>query len=510
MTRALTKRERLQAGANPVVKPFEIPSCYDGWNTRDSFDAMAPTDAVLLDNWYPNVGGVTLRNGFIRYASGVSGGAVQTLAEYEAATRNTFLAAAGGSIYDITGSVVTVLRSGFGSSIWQTVNFLSRTFFFNGVDTAQVYDGSTVADAAFTGVTLSTLVGGVIYQQRLYTWQKNSTGFWFAPLNSISGALSFFDLAPFTPRGGNLVAAITMSHDGGNNVQDFIVFMMSSGDVLLYFGNDPSLISAFQILGVYRLAPVVNARAVCNYGAEAFATTLDDHLQLQQELVALKLGQLPPRSKVSGAVQQAVAANASAPGWQALYYPKGRRLIFNIPNTDGTFDQHVCNTASMPSQPWCRFRGMPANCWGLFKGNLYFGSAGGSVFLADTGNMDLAGAIYGDAQQAWNQFDIPLRKRVTAIRPIVQSLGRVNYNFGVGFDYDRIDANIAVPSIDPGPVWDITPWDTSLWAPEVQVNTNWHIAAGTGQSVGFRLRVSGLQPISWLRTDFRMEIGSAL
>ena len=77
--------------------------------------------------------------------------------------------------------------------------------------------------------------------------------------------------------------------------------------------------------------------------------------------MALKLGQLPPRSKVSTAVQNAVRANLTAFGWQALYYPRGRRLIFNIPNPDGTFCQHVQNTA-LQSQPWCRFVNMNAYC----------------------------------------------------------------------------------------------------------------------------------------------------
>ena len=226
------------------------------------------------------------------------------------------LAAASGAIYDISvgGVAGAPLASGFTNDGWQTAAFLSHLFFFNGQDTAQDFNGSTIGNASFTGVTLSTLVGTVIYQNRLFTWQNNSTGFWYAQLNSISGALAFFDLSPFTPHGGNLVAAVTYSHDGGNGVLDFVCFITSSGDCLIYYGNDPADVNNWQLIGIYRISPPVSPRAVCNYGAEAFLTTFDDHVPLQQQLVALKDGALPPRSKVSSAVQQAVISNLSAFG----------------------------------------------------------------------------------------------------------------------------------------------------------------------------------------------------
>src|SRR6185437_6624641 len=51
---------------------------------------------------------------------------------------------------------------------------------------------------------------------------------------------------------------------------------------------------------------------------------------------------------------------------------------FNIPNPDGTFDQHVMNTGNV-NLPWCRFVNMNAICFGLFENNLYFGDALGNV-----------------------------------------------------------------------------------------------------------------------------------
>jgi hypothetical protein len=501
MPRRLSRQERIQLGARQVaVAPPSVPSPIKGWNTRDALTAMDPLDAVQLDNWYPDTTGLNLRNGYVSYATGMGSSPVKTLAEYNAGATRKFLAASGGKIYDISagGAVGAALASGFSSDAWQTEQFLSKLLFCNGADTMQTFDGTTVAASTFTGVTLSTLVGAKQYQQRLFFWQNNSTGFYFAPLNSISGALSFYDLSPFSPGGGNLVAVATYSHDGGNGVLDFIVFILSSGWALIFYGNDPATLDNWQEIGRYRIAPPVNIRSVVNYGGEAFVTTFDDHIPLSAELQALTQGRLAPRGKISTAVQAAVAANASAFGWQALYYTKGRRLIFNIPNPDGTFSQHVQNMAvSYPdpmaervTSPWCRFVNMNAQTWGLFKDNLFFGGANGTVYQADTGSLDLLGPIHGTAQQAWNTFEQPYRKRLTDVRPIIQSFGQLNYSFSVGFDYASLNITDQVATSAVGSPWDTSPWDTSLWSSEFSVSTLWRGAGGDGVAAGWSISAS--------------------
>src|SRR6185312_7814042 len=432
MPRLMSLAQRLEVAAQPVAKaPPSVPAPIKGWNARDALTAMDPMDAVQLDNWYPDASGVNLRNGYVSYATGLGAGTVKTLAEFNVGATRKFLGACGGDIFDISaaGAVGAALASGFSSDAWQVEQFLQKQFWCNGADTMQVYDGTSFGNSTFSGVTLSTLIGVKQYQQRLFFWQANSTGFYFAPLNAITGALTFYDLSPFSPAGGNLVNVTTYSHDGGNGVLDFIVFILSSGWALIYYGNDPSLATNWQEIGRYRIAPPVNIRAVANYGGEAYVTTYDDHVGLSAELEALKEGRQAPRSKISTAVQAAVAADSTAFGWQALYYTKGRRLIFNIPNANGTFDQHVANTAiSYPDpfadrvvHPWCRFVDMPSACWGLYKDNLFFGASGGIVYQADTGALDVLGAISAVGQQAWNDFGSQYRKRNTDVRPIIQS-----------------------------------------------------------------------------------------
>lgn len=519
MAGVLALADRLRIASPPVAQPSNLSAPIKGWNTRDAITDMDPLDAVQLDNFFPDANGVSVRNGYQPYATGMVG-TVQTLAEYFAGATRKFLAAANGSIFDISasGPVGAALATGFSSNQWQTVAFLSKLFFANGHDTMQVFDGTTIGDATFTGPTLSTLVAGFQYQNRLFFWKNNSTGFYYAQLNSISGALNFFDLGAFAPRGGNLVAMTTYSADGGNGVSNFAVFIMSSGDCLIYFGNDPGDAMNWSLVGIYALSPPLGPRAVVNYGSEAFLTTYDDHIPLKAQLTALRDGSLPARSKISGAVQAAVVADSGAFGWQALYYPKGRRLIFNVPNPDGTFYQHVQNTSvqypdpktGRQASPWCRFTNMNASCWGLFNNSLYFGGAGGIVYAADTGSMDVLGPVNAIGQQAWSSFDDPMRKHAEALRPVLQTVGSLSYSFSIGFDYGDLDIPITIATTASGSPWDTSPWDTSPWSAEQAVSTLWSASGGSGVALSVGLNIAATQAAAWLRTDFRGERGSAL
>lgn len=502
----------LQSTALEAI-PFSVQAPITGWNTRDALDAMEDTDAVFLDNWFPDAGGCTMRSGYASWATGMGASPVKTLAEYPYGASKKLIAGCGGKFYDVTaaGAVGAALATGFTSDAWQYVAFNNRLFFMNGADKTQVYDGSTFADAAFTGGStpnLNTLVGGIQYQSRLFFWQNNSSGFWYAPLSSIAGALAFYDLSLFCPGGGNLVAATTFTHDGGNGVQDMICFVMSSGDAIMYVGNDPANINAWALVGRYTISPPIAPRAVCNYGAESYIITYDDHIALQAQLVALKNGQLPPRSKISPSVQQAVFANPNGFGWQVLYYGSGRRLIFNIPDPSGTlFTQHVFNTAT---QAWCRFTNMNAYVWRTLGTKLFFGGAAGKVYQADTGTMDNGANVQANGQQAWTMLPGNTRRRISAVRPMIQAVGAGSYSFGIGFDYQNLSV-VATGNVQAvGSPWNVSPWNVSQWSPEASIDPTWRMATGSGQAMSIRLIASSNKAMKWLRSDFRVEQGEAM
>jgi hypothetical protein len=493
---------------------------------------MAPTDAVTLDNWFPGLGAVDVRGGTSAFANGMNG-TVETLAEYYAGTGRKMLAAANGNIFDCsaTGSVGLPLLSGMTSNRWQTANFKAVQFWVNGSDTPQTFDGTSFADTAWTGPSdVKNLVGVYVFKNFVFLWEKNSQDFWYGATGAITGALTKFQLSMVTQRGGNLLAVSTLGY-AGNSPDDLAAFIMSSGEVLLYQGTDPGVSTAWALVGRYFIGTPVNIRAVERYGGDTYVTTLTDHTSLNSWFGAIRSGTPPALSKVSGAVLAATTANASAFGWQAIMYPGGGRMIFNIPNVDGSFAQHVINTAT---GAWCRYLDISASCWCVYNNLLFFGSSDGTVYQAETGSADTGRLVFttesawdtspwditpwgpesianmpinADGQQAWSQLNSPYRKRIPAFRSIIQSEGTISYQAGIGYDYKPISLGTATSTEPTTAAWDVSPWDITPWGPGTIVDTNWRVAGGTGESVAMRVKVAALQQISWVRTDFRAETG---
>ena len=256
-------------------------------------------------------------------------------------------------------------------------------------------------------------------------------------------------------------------------------------------------------------------RGYFRYGGDVYVITASDHSKMSQLITALKLGQMPPRSKVSQAVVDAVAAGNELPGWQIIYWGARRRLIFNIPNPDGTFDQHVYNPAL---DAWSRYKGIPAICWAVWENRLFFGTpqgvvcehgVGASDILAYQQNTVIPINVYG--QQAWNLFETPLEKRVAAIRPVIQAQGDAVAHVSLGFDYGPLGAvTVDVNEAASASPWDTSPWDTSPWSSETAVSSEWHIAGGDGSAISVAVAAYGLKRLTWVRTDFRLEPGKAL
>ena len=78
-----------------------VPAPVGGVNARDSLAAMAPTDAITMDNWFPQPSYVSIRNGCEKWQDGIVG-QVNTIMAYNGTSTRKLFAAAGTKIYDVT------------------------------------------------------------------------------------------------------------------------------------------------------------------------------------------------------------------------------------------------------------------------------------------------------------------------------------------------------------------------------------------------------------------------
>jgi hypothetical protein len=505
---ARRKNAVIQQSLSPNSIPKSLPAPVSGWNTRDALDAMEPTDAVFLDNWFPTTGKVTVRPGYTEFATDMSGVAsnVDMLAHYESGSTQKFLAACDGTIFDITsGGSASSVKTGFTSNQWQTANFNGRLFLVNGIDAPQDYDGSTMSDTSWsgTGLTITSLKGVNVFKNRLFFWQAGSADFWYAGVNYITGVLTKFPLSRVGESGGNIVTMQTWTLDGGSGIDDYAVFFMSTGEVIVYQGIDPG--QNWSLVGRYRIGEPVNIRGVMKLGGDILVTTTKDYSLFSN---VYQNGEVGQASKLSGEVTKQAKTNGSLFGWQSTLWPEGNMVVLNVPQADGSFDQHIINTVTSAA---CRFKDIPARCWAVFNKKCYFGSGDGTVYqltfdiLTDNGS-----AIDADGRQAWNDFELPQRKLLQAIKVYIESQGSIDYEYAIGFDFNAALTTAATSTTSGLSLWDVALWDVALWAPELVTDVTWRCAGGEGYTISPRVRVSAKQSISWVRTDYRMQIGNEL
>jgi hypothetical protein len=142
-----------------------LPSCIGGWNARDSLAEMNPLDAVQMVNFFPTPTDVTLRKGFTKISTGITG-AVLSLMNYSSPTTTKLFAATATTIWDTSTSTATASLTGNTDGKWVHSMLTTAGGSFmpavNGVDPMIVYDGTLWQRSATTNTaqTISSITRG--------------------------------------------------------------------------------------------------------------------------------------------------------------------------------------------------------------------------------------------------------------------------------------------------------------------------------------------------------------
>lgn len=500
---------RINRGPAAIERP--LPPPVGGWNARDALDAMKPFDAVILDNWFPRESDVTVRNGCTLHCNTGEGNyPVQTIAEWKASTQRKLVVGCHGKLINATTSTPATLGSGFSSNRWKWVNFAERLFFVNGTDAPQDYDGSTLSATSWSGsgLTVSNLSDVAVFKERLFFIEKNTLNFWYAGLQSITGTLTKFPLKYTGSFGGTLRAIGTITSDGGAGQDDLIAFFLSSGEVIIYQGSDPGAANDWNRVGTFVLGPPIGNASLVQFGADLVAITDGAYVPLTKVMPfgRLRTSSLNLSDKISLAVSEAMRLYRDNDGWQAVFYPRGSMLLFNVPRSTTSFEQHVMNT---DTQAWCRFTGWNFPVFGLFSDNLYAGSTDGKVYHCDSGFSDAGSPIVADAQTAWNYFGSSDRlKNFTMARVILSAVSDPAALISIGTDYDISvpTSTLTTAAVASGGVWDQAIWDQDTWGGANQSIKAWQGVNGLGFSASMRLRVSlTSQNVSWRSSAMVMK-----
>ena len=485
---------------SPKAKKVSIPPPIGGWNTRDDPVQMQSTDATHLVNFFPESNQVAMRRGFSSHATGVGSGNVDTVVEFFDGSTRKLLATSPTNIYDATSvGAATSLAGSFTEGRWQSSMMNGIMGLVNGADAPQTFNGVAIAAMTISGPTIANLIGIYVFKSRSYFWEDGSQSFWYSSVNALGGVLTEFALGEIAKKGGKLLIMNSWTVDGGSGPDDYAVFVMSSGEVLVYQGSDPGSSSDWALVGSYTIPVPLDIRGVQKVGAEVMVLTDSDVVFLPSAFDKPS----PPPTKLKGALELAGPIYRANTGWQAIYYPKRAMLILNIPIAAAQFEQYVMNTAT--GSP-CRFISQEGRSWGIYNDDLYFGSTDGIVYQADNGTKDNTSSINCDARQAWSDLGTPGLKIVNAFRPVFSATGSFNMGADIGFDFTNAVVNRATTSGGSGVPWG-SPWGTP-WSSGTAINQDWIAASGYGQTVSVQisLAVQDERP-AWYRTDLLVAEG---
>lgn len=511
---------------NPIASESlsgSVPAPIGGWNTRDSIAAMAPTDAVILDNWYPFSTGVNLRKGNMDYATGFPT-RVQTILSYSSPTLQQMFGATAVGIYDATaggavGAAVTPLTNGY----CQFINFATAAGNFllsvNGLDKLKLYNGATWADIdgvsvpAITGLATTSIINISAFKNRIWFVQRDSMDIWYLPVASIGGAATKFPLGGLFTRGGYLMAMGTWTIDGGNGVDDFAVFATSEGEIAVYQGTDPSSPTTWALVGVYYIGEPIGRRCFTKYGGDLLYLCRNGLFPLSKALQTSSIDRTMALSdKISPTFSDSATQFGDNLGWQTTLFPAANMVIVNVPAYVGTASyQYVMNSIN---QSWCRFLDQNAACFFVWDSRLFYGSET-TIVEAWTGPSDNGNFITGVALTGYSYLQNPSSvKHFKLMRPIIQTNSSYDLSMGVAIDFEdaSVEYTTILASLSGSSLWDTALWDTALWGAGMSITKFWtSLSVNPGNAVAAKLQVrTKLSTATWLSTDFVYEVGGIL
>lgn len=519
-----TKRYSPVTGQRSVIA--SLPAPLGGWNARDAIPDVSAVktlgssaEALVLDNWLPTYGGLQVRKGYTLHVTGLTGDYVESLMPYHPSSGTAKLFAATPTIiYDVTTvNSPSSSQTGLTNGRWSHVNFSTAAvkvlYICNGADTPRYWDGSNWTNSTFTGsgLTITNLDYVHAHLFRLWFIEKDTLNAWYAPVTAVAGTLNKLDLGAMCRRGGKLVAIASWTRDGGAGPDDYIVFITSQGEVVIYAGTDPTTITGSALVGVYKIPEPLGRRCFLPLGADLAVLTRVGVVSLSQVLATDEstAANRAITDKISGAFQKADHGASTAFGWEMVEYAHEQLAIVNVPVVErDTQHQFVLNTAT---GAWCRFKAINAGCWGLFNGKLYFGGNDGTVNLFDDGTDDVGSPIVAEMMTAFSNFNHPGLKVFNMARPVFVGSPDFLPKVKMRIDYDTEPASLETTVAEAGgTAWDVGDWDESDWDLGHQPVVRWQSVTGAGIAGAVAFAVGALTPLVFNGVDVNYEIGGPL
>ncbi|GHT29061.1 hypothetical protein AGMMS49995_10900 [Endomicrobiia bacterium] len=486
-----------------------------GWNAKDSLASMPETDAVVMDNWMPHEGYVSLRQGYRKVVDSKVGDTtfqIKTIMPYNVSGQEHLLLAGNHNFYVIDKvTVPPTLTSKLngsaptGNDKWNYTLYRETLVITKAGQTPKYYNGVSVQDAEYTITPIlpnpqptpiqptpehevsTELDQVVLYRNRLFFSYKDKLWIVYAKVAGsvpayVGGTnvvdLGFIDMSMFCKRGGSIAILANWTKTGAEDLNNMLIAITTEGEVLAFSGDDPADATRWALKGVYNIPQVLPGSNVISVGGDLVIITVAGYFSLSDLLNANFVNEDSALSnKINKVVKDLTHKYNDFPYWTLCYAPRYDILLVNT----ATFrdsdqyilsDQHVLN---LSTGAWSRFTGLDAACFETFKGDVYFASIdknGGlyKMFEGSTDGSSLNGTsvvdgryISGYVQQAYSNFNLPKIKSFKMAKFIASN--GLGVEIGVNFNVDFVRSNAVAKNsiVETSANWKDTKWNTRPW-----------------------------------------------
>ncbi len=430
-------RQRISRAASPPVpthQPFTFPASVGGVNAIDSLMMMQPQECIYTINLMPSEYGLRLRKGYREWAinckeepARATNQDVRTLIPFETRSRNLLnnrlFAVTAEGIWDVTNyneqapvqkAVFTDTSGVAGFGVWTEFTgdaagnpagprgqYLYYADANNGI---WVYTEETDDWARPVGWTwddpndpgtqdpfpVEEVAFVTLHKQRLWVILEESSDAYYLPIASIAGQLERFTFGSKMPHGGYLVGVYNWTLDGGDGVDDYLVAIGRGGDVLVYSGDDPSIIpdgsnvGPWQSRGLWYIGEIPNSRRIAGeYGPDLFILSTFGLTSMQALLQGQQGDNPSPSRNVNRFLRADIELGKTLPEWNLSMNPADGFLQIITPKPANTpYTQYNMN---LQTGAWGFWEGVPMITAESWAGDYFIGGADGTVYIYDGG-----------------------------------------------------------------------------------------------------------------------------
>lgn len=315
---------------------------------------------------------------------------------------------------------------------------LSNTLIMvDGGGTIITFNGAAFADAAFTtdtGKSAGEFDGVFAHHDRPYFWDSASDDveFYTGDVGAVTGALTRYPLGRLGNIRGRIIGMGALTVNAGHGMNDVLCIFMSSGQMVLYEGLDPTDPNDWRLLARVPAAAPVSSRSFEPVGSDLWMLSKSGLVSVRD---SLSNGQLALVSTISRPISEQIIKRLEQGGgeWQIFASPDGSMVLLNRYES-GAAEQWIY---WVESRSWAT-ADYPARFW--------FASDNTPAFSTVDGRLGALRRITGDHEQittTWVSSWFRGPAALAYVKPMILAKGSADVTITVLTDYNETDADIA-------------------------------------------------------------------